>query len=54
MLFVVPLAAGWLVQRPFDAVSRTQSTRRSVIMLDSFVLDKLGLGAAKSKAAKLI
>ena len=42
MLFVVPLAAGWLVQRPFDAVSRTQSTRRSVTMLDSFVLDKLG------------
>jgi peptide chain release factor 1 len=42
MLLVVASAASWLVQRPFDAVPRAQSTRRSVTMLDSFVLDKLG------------
>ena len=41
MLLAAGAAAGWL-QRPFDAVPRAHSTRRSVTMLDSFVLDKLG------------
>ena len=49
MLFVVAGAASWLVQRPFDAVPRAQSTRRSVTMLDSFVLDKLGSVRAQYK-----